>query len=159
MISFRSGGARFHLRAGAVVLDDEHLLLHRLEGDNFWALPGGRINMGEQAQLALTREFEEELSLSVECGPLVCVGENFFEYQGEPHHEVGLYFAVALPVGAPVRTKTAVHLGMEGDKRLEFKWFSLASLPHVDLRPRALREGLCAGRLPPHFVQTDANAA
>ena len=159
MISFRSGHHRFHLRAGAVVLNQAHVLLHRLEGDEFWALPGGRINMGEQAQQAIVREFLEELSLSVECGPLLCVGENFFEYQGEPHHELGLYFAVALPDTALRNDKSETHVGAEGGKRLEFRWFALSALRELDFRPSALREALCSGRLPVHFVQGMGGAA
>lgn len=153
MISFRAGSHRFHLRAGAVVIDRGHLLLHRLEGDAFWALPGGRVNAGEQACDALEREFLEELGLPVQCKELLCVGENFFEYEREPHHEVGLYFSVALPPDAPVNDKSATHQGVEGNRRLEFRWFSLASLRELDFRPAALRDSLSKALLPTHFVQ------
>jgi ADP-ribose pyrophosphatase YjhB (NUDIX family) len=158
MISFRSGDGRFHLRAGAVVVDQEHVLLHRLEGDVFWALPGGRIDMGEQGQQTIVREFLEELTLAVECGPLLCAGENFFEYQGEPHHEVSLYFAVTLPQTAFINNKTETHWGTEGNRRLEFGWFPLSELDQLDFRPVALRDALFRGTLPVHFVEGRRNA-
>lgn len=153
MISFRCGHHRFHLRAAAIVLDDHHLLLHRLEGEAFWALPGGRVNPGESAQQALAREFKEELSTSVEVGALCSTGENFFDDRGEAFHELGLYFAVRLPTGSPLADKSRTHIGQEGHKALEFRWFALSDLPSLDFHPRALRSSLCTGQWPAHFVQ------
>jgi len=160
MISFHRDGRRFHFRAGAIALHHEHVLLHRLEGDEFWAVPGGRVEMGEQASNAIEREFHEELGLSVHCGPLLCVGENFFEYQGEPHHEVGLYFAIQLPPDSSIQRLDVVHVGVEGHRRLEFKWFAQRELETIDFRPLALRAMLGLGAsIQPHFIQHASNAA
>lgn len=153
MISFRINSYRFHLRAGAIALEAEHLLLHRLEGDMFWALPGGRVEAGEEGAQTIVREFKEELELTVTCNELLGIGENFFEYDGEQHHEVGLYFSVTLPVESKVRDKERTHVGVEGDRRLEFKWFPLSALHNIDFRPAALRESLATGAVPTHFVQ------
>jgi 8-oxo-dGTP pyrophosphatase MutT (NUDIX family) len=153
MISFRLGSHRFHYRAGAVLVDDDYLLLHQLEGDNFWALPGGRVNSGETGQSAIRREFMEELGTTVECGPLLCTGENFFEYEGEPFHEVGLYFSAKLPSSSAFLVKNQVHLGTEAGRTLHFKWFPLIELQLIDMRPTALRYALAGGTLPNHFVQ------
>lgn len=155
MIAFRVGSHRFNYRAAAVVFDDGYLLLHRLEGDEFWALPGGRVNPGERAQDAIRREFLEELDVSVECGELLCTGENFFEHEGEPHHEIGLYFAATLPASGGVVDKNLAHLGSERGRQLLFRWFLLHDLPHIDLRPSALKKALASGSLPAHFVQGD----
>lgn len=153
MISFRINSHRFHLRAGAIALEAGHVLLHRLEGDMFWALPGGRVEAGEESAQTIVREFKEELAVTVTCNELLAIGENFFEYEGEPHHEVGLYFSIALPAESQVRNTEKTHVGVEGDRRLEFKWFPLSALHHIDFRPAALRESLATGAVPPHFVQ------
>lgn len=156
MISFHQNGRRFHLRAGGIVLHQDHVLLHRLEGDQFWAVPGGRVEMGEQAGETLIREFLEELGIGVTTGDLVCVGENFFDYQGEPHHEVGLYLAIELPQGSPLLDLEKTHVGTEGNQRLEFKWFHRGRLGSLDFRPSALRTLLeSAGSVKSHFVQRD----
>ena len=73
MISFHQNGRCFHLRAGGIALHEDHVLLHRLDGDEFWAIPGGRVEMGEQAGETLIREFHEELGIHVTTGDLVCV--------------------------------------------------------------------------------------
>lgn len=153
MVSAHVGAHHFQLRAGAIVLDGGHVLLHRLEGDRFWAVPGGRVEAGESGSQTIVREFKEELGLDVDCGALLGVGENFFVSGGQPQHELGLYFAVTLPMQATIRDKRQVHAGIEGARRLDFKWFALTSLPDLDLRPAALREALATGSIPPHFVQ------
>ncbi len=153
MISFDIKPYRFHYRAAAIVLDDGSLLLHRLRGDKFWALPGGRVEAGESAEEAISREFQEELGLAAECKQLACTGENFFEYDNQPHHEIGLCFYVALPADSEINEKDRIHIGVEGDKRLEFRWYALQDLPIIDMRPRALRQSLTAGTVPGHFVQ------
>jgi ADP-ribose pyrophosphatase YjhB (NUDIX family) len=153
MISIRVGSHRFHYRAAGIALDEGCLLLHRLDGDTFWALPGGRVNPGEEAREAIRREFKEELGIAVECDRLVCTGENFFEYDGEPHHEVGLYFSVRLPHGAALLRKEHSHFGTEAGRTLEFRWFPLAELRNLDMRPAVLREALASGQHAQHFVQ------
>ena len=147
------GARRFHLRVAAVVLEQDQVLLHRLERDDFWALPGGRVEVGELAKHAILREFLEELNVEVRCDHLLGVGENFFEHEGEPYHEIGLYFSVALSTEAAVRAKDKTHIGVEGNRRLEFKWFAVSQLAAINFQPKTLRESLSVGQFPQHFVQ------
>jgi 8-oxo-dGTP pyrophosphatase MutT (NUDIX family) len=50
---------------------DDRLLLCQLTYKNDWDLPGGVVEVGESPQLAVAREVEEELGLTIEAGPLV----------------------------------------------------------------------------------------
>ena len=85
-------------RAAAVIQSEGRVLLHRVVGDAFWALPGGGIDAGGTAAQALVRELQEELGQPVEPCPLACVVENFFTYAGTAYHEIGLYLhATPLP--------------------------------------------------------------
>lgn len=50
---------------------DEYLLVQEMDGQ--WALPGGRINVGETIEKGLKREVREEIGLEIEIGkPLDC---------------------------------------------------------------------------------------
>ena len=140
-----------------MVIEDGWVLLHRLEGDAIWALPGGRVDAGEQAASAVVREMMEEAHEQVECGELLFVIENFFEHNGSPQHEIGLYFRTVLQPGSRLRDKTRSHCGTEGCMALEFRWFQLAELAQVNLHPAILRAALsaCEGSTH-HLVQRPA---
>ena len=142
MISFDVNDHRFNLRAAAVFIVDDFVLLHRLEGDAIWALPGGRVVASEDGAAAVVRELLEELSETVECGELLFVIENFFEHQSRSNHEVGLYFSARLNADSPLRSRTRSHFGMESSSQLEFQWFRLSELSAVNLRPAFLRGAL-----------------
>lgn len=154
MISVDIAGHRFQLRAAAVVEHGGSVLLHRLEGDLFWALPGGRVEPGEDARATLAREMTEELNESVECAELLYVVENFFVHASRPHHEIGLYFRAHLSPASVVLDTARSHAGVEGSSRLEFRWFSRDELHEVDLRPSFLRQSLSQPALGfQHIVQ------
>ena len=146
MLSFRVAESRFQVRAAAVVLHDGFLLLHRAAPDEYWALPGGRVEILESAAATVEREMLEELAEPVICGPLLFVVENFFTLGETPNHELGLYFSATLPTGSDLLSKDRLHAGVEGHTKLEFRWFQQTELPRIDLRPAFLRESLSQSR-------------
>lgn len=144
MLSFHSNAQRFNLRAAAIVLNDDYVLLHRAKCDPFWALPGGRVEIGECASKTIVREMQEELSEKVTCGPLTHVIENFFVYAGEKHHELGMYFIVSLVPDSLLLNKERVHAGHEGPRQLEFRWFSQEQIPKINIAPKILSQVLAS---------------
>lgn len=121
MISVNIAGHRFQLRAAAVVVHEGFVLLHRLLGDAFWALPGGRVEPGEDGQTGGARGMREG-GAEVACAGLLYAVENFFS-AGQANHEIGLYFRVQFEADSPLLDKSRDHAGVEGDHRLEFHWF------------------------------------
>ncbi len=89
----------------------------------------------------------------MDCGHLACVGENFFCHDQASHHEIGLYFYACFPAVSNYNDKHMTHKGKEINRQLEFKWFEIQQLQHVDMRPQVIRDGLAAMTLPHHFVQ------
>jgi ADP-ribose pyrophosphatase YjhB (NUDIX family) len=159
MISFDAGTHQFHYRVAAVILRGRDVLLHQLEGDEFWALPGGRVEAGETASQAIVREFNEELGVAVECGEFLGAAENFFSYAGKPHHELGLYFAATPDPPTPLATAEGPYLGIEGERPLRFAWFDRSTLHSIDLRPRFLMDALASEEVRiGHAVQRDVAA-
>ncbi len=151
-----AAGPRVRLRAAAIITRMGQVLLHRMEGDAFWALPGGGIEPGESASQTVVREMQEELGVPVAAGALACVVENFFVYAGAAYHETGLYLHAHPEPGGLLDQSAGPYAGMEGARKLEFAWFSLSELAGLDLRPPFLREALAhdhAGVL--HIVHRD----
>jgi 8-oxo-dGTP pyrophosphatase MutT (NUDIX family) len=158
MISFDTGSHRFNLRAAAVIFEDEYVLLHQMQGDDFWCLPGGRVEPGEDAAQTVIREMREEIGACVRIERAFCFVENFFTYNGRPNHEIGLYFVAHLESGSPLLDLEVSHHGFEGNKRLTFSWVSRQRLSEVDVRPEFLRQLLQADHVAlAHVIQRESH--
>lgn len=156
---FRDGHTVFLCRVAGVAVDSGRVLLHRSEHDDFWGLPGGRLEVGETSHQALRREMLEEVGTEVRVGGLLWVVENFFDHvpldaphpgSGEiAHHELGLYLEMQLP---PHLTDTTSFSGTElagtpHEFALEYRWIEQSEVSRFDVRPAALTR-LLSGPIP-----------
>ena len=157
MISFESRGIRFQYRVAAVIIENDRVLLQKVEGEEWWFLPGGRAEAGETARDALRREMREELDAEVSVGRLLWVVENFFRLGPIAQHEVGLYFAATLAAGCARSIGAGPIEFSDGGSRIVAQWHGLHGLPALSVRPAFLTEGL--RELPvstEHVVSVDA---
>jgi len=139
MISFKKDNIRFNYRTAALIIHNNRILLHKTDTDDFWALPGGRVEMGEVSSDALIREMREEMNSDIIIERLLIVVENFFEYQKTDNHEIGFYYLVSLPENSNILSMDEFR-GYEQDFYLNFKWFSLEDAKQLDLYPEFLKE-------------------
>ncbi len=69
----------YRVSAKAVIVRDDGLVLCVKEGgDNYWNLPGGGIDFGENLQEALSRELHEEVGFSGDFSMKILGAETFF---------------------------------------------------------------------------------
>lgn len=85
-------GVSFKLRAAAIVVHQDHVLVCRADAVDGVFLPGGKIQFGESAQAAICREMHEEIGVRFEVDKPPLVVEAVREAHGAIHHEVGFYF-------------------------------------------------------------------
>lgn len=145
MISYDLPPGRFNLRAAAIAIRNGHVLIHRATFQDYWSLPGGRVEWGESSEQTVARELEEELGVRGEVAHLLFVRESLFSDQGKRYHELGYYFRVSLPDSFPFRTDGEIcHRCRDGKADLEFKWVPIAgeALAEHAFVPEALRERL-----------------
>jgi ADP-ribose pyrophosphatase YjhB (NUDIX family) len=143
MICFDVEGMRFNYRVGGIALRDQQVLLNRIGGQDYWFLPGGRVEMGETSQEGLRREMQEELQEDVHVGRLLWIAESFFvEMEGKSYHELGLYYVMDFAPEAPVYQAEEPFFRLEGQTRVTFQWFSLTELEHITFYPSFLVQGL-----------------
>jgi ADP-ribose pyrophosphatase YjhB (NUDIX family) len=141
MIRLEEGNNRFNYRVVGIAINENRVLLHKADGDNFWALPGGRAEFGEPSEQTLKREMKEEIGTEVEVVRLLWFVENFFTYAGYRYHEIALYFLMRLPATCKYLDQGSFE-GEDAGVKLTFQWF-----PH---QPEIL-SGL---PLLPSFLQT-----
>ncbi len=118
-------------RACGLMLREGKVLLQRKRNETIWALPGGRLETGETVEVALIREFREELGWDVQLGRRLWEIENVFTHEGLDIRQSEVCIAVSS--NAPLTVT---------DETLEFRWVSPAELPRLDVRPRVIRDRL-----------------
>lgn len=127
-------------RACAILRHRGRVLLNRYGGDDFWALPGGSVEVGEFSSGALEREVLEEVGIKVACGRLLWVIENLFDYRGTHYTEFGFYYEAAWPAGAAITE--GEFAGAEAEQF--FRWCDPNEVAAIDLRPSGLKTPLLA---------------
>lgn len=105
----------------AVVEGDEILLIRRGRAPHvgMWAVPGGKVDLGETLAEAATREVKEETGLLVELDEIVWVGE----FIDEDNHLVLIDF-LGRPTGGEV---------VAGDDATEFQWVRIEDAFGLDM--------------------------
>lgn len=157
MISFAVGRTQFQLRAAAILCHQGRWLLHRAAGDDFWTLPGGRVEAGEDTAQALRREMLEELGEPVQALQLDYVVESFYPHGGGACHELGFFYRCELAPASPLGRHQQPFAGQELDlaKPLTFAWFSPAQRSDLLVYPSFLRTAVLAEAWagPQHVVE------
>ena len=123
---------KFHyLVRGIIYLNGMVLLAHERGADNTF-LPGGHIEMGEKAQVALQREIEEEIGAIASVKQFIGAVECTWVAHGQANHEINLVFEVEIPDLNPVKPPKA------REAHLEFSWVNPEELEAHNLQPHPL---------------------
>ncbi len=96
-IGFTSDNKWFRLRACAVILRDNKILMCKNDTDDYYYSVGGGVNHGEKLEDAVLREVFEETGKRLEIDRLLFIHQNFFNgdfaTQGKLDcHELAFYF-------------------------------------------------------------------
>ncbi|WP_112181083.1 MULTISPECIES: NUDIX hydrolase [Paraliobacillus] len=132
--------AVFNYRVAGVMIEDDHVLIHKQVKEKHWALPGGRVKVLEDSQTSIKREIKEELGFDVSVDNLLWITENFFAYNNQNYHEIGLYYRISSAAFSSSFTKEEFY-GEEGE-RLIYKWTPISEIDGINLYPEFLKDGL-----------------
>jgi 8-oxo-dGTP diphosphatase len=120
----------------AVIADGSRLLLAQPAGEAWYFLPGGHVEPGEPALVALRRELEEELGVQrVHVGGVLAIVETGYTDARGDHHELNLVYRVA------------VDDAIDGSKEehISFRWLEQSELAQIDIRPKPVADLLRSG--------------
>ena len=120
-----------HIAAAVIMNDKGRLLLVRMRGTAYFMQPGGKIESGEEAHLALIRELREELNLELSQEELTPIGEFTDSAANEPGH---LVHACMFSVERRIQdVKPAAEIE-------EILWLSSSSISSSQLAPLTLNK-------------------
>ncbi len=138
MISFGKDGKRFKYRVAGLCVHDGYVLLTKADQDDYWILPGGKVELSEDTRTTLRRELVEETGYEAEIKDLLWIVENFFHLDETHYHELAFVYAIA-PTDPAILDDSWSHQTTDGDVRIELRWFELDKLEAVNFRPAFLR--------------------
>ncbi len=123
---------RFHYIARGIIFVDGRILLAHQEGADNTFLPGGYIESGEKAEVALIREIGEEIGLQASVKAFIGAVEAGWTEGDQEHHEICLLFELTVPEldsDRPPQSREA---------HLEFLWAAPDDLAAHNLLPESL---------------------
>ena len=111
----------------AVISDDKLLVVQKRDGPfaGRWALPGGKIELGETRETAAAREVKEETGLDVAIDDVIWVGETIGPGSPPQWHFTLVDFAAHVTGGELVA----------GDDAVDARWVTIDELVALPLFP------------------------
>lgn len=141
-INIKIGEYILNCRAVAIIECNNKILFQKRGGDKYWALPGGKIEVGEKTSDTVLRELKEELGL-VKCNvnDMAMVAEHFFEFDGNMYHQYIFGHRVSVSYDEYIYDNEEFR-GIEKDKNLIFKWFDKDMINDLEVKPDFLGDTL-----------------
>lgn len=136
MLSFQKGNSQFNFRSIALLIEDDHILIQKDMKDDFWALPGGRVEFFENSGDTVVREILEELGWKVQVVRPIWFIENFFQIGKTNFHEVSTIYLMKI-LDYNEYNPNIEFKGLED--HLTFKWSDISTLNDINLKPKELK--------------------
>lgn len=150
MICTDIDGYRFMARAGGIAICNGKVLLNKNCAQDYWFMPGGRIEAGEESREAIIREMKEEIGRTIDVKGLRCVIENFFTENGKKYHEIAFYYEMY--VGDVWEGNMYIK---DGGADIEYAWIDVADIDSVELYPKIMKRIIRNEESGNHFIVRD----
>lgn len=137
----------FTLRAGAIAIHNGCVMLNKSVDGDFWFIPGGRIEEGEDSHTAIIREIKEELNQDIHVHGLVCTIENFFIENTQKYHEICFYYRVTIP--EPWDGNKIIQ---DGKNKLEYAWLPINSINKETTYPAIIKDVISGSNTEKHII-------
>ena len=145
---FQSSEGNCHFRCAAVITRNGKILMQR-DSDEY-ALIGGHVQVGETGEETVVREFQEELSVRVQCRCLLWTEECFWTWQGVQTHTISFYYHADFCEGSHFPYDSGFH-PQKDNPRIEVGWVPYEKLNNLTVYPDFLKQQIFDLK-PGHFI-------
>ncbi len=122
----------FEIIVRGLVMNRGRVLVCQTKGRDYYFLPGGHVEFGENMKKALMREFDEELGVTPKGIKFIGSVENIFYQKEKLNHEINFIFTAEID-DENVEPK---------EDHLIFQWFLPHDLVEQRFVPPALRDAV-----------------
>ena len=138
-LRFKEENKVFYYRVGAIIIEDNHVLMIKCDSVDYFYSIGGAVSHGETAEEAVMRETQEETGVDYEIERPVFVYENIFSENNRDFHGIELFFLMK-PRGTREGPVCKSH-GMDGAKE-SLHWLPLNKMADTKLFPEFFKTRL-----------------
>jgi ADP-ribose pyrophosphatase YjhB (NUDIX family) len=122
----------FELIVRALIIYDNKILVCQTRGRDYFFLPGGHVEFGENMRYSLARELNEEIGAKIINSQFIGGVENLFEQDGLQKHEVSFVFLTEIDMKEIVSR----------EEHVEFFWFTMDEFVEKNIVPPALKDAV-----------------
>lgn len=132
-IGYKTSNTEFSLRAAALIIHKNRLLLVKNEKRGCFYTVGGGIQQNESSDKAVLRECYEETGCHFEIDRLIFIQERFFNLDNICHHEIVFFYLMK-------EKELEIQNGMNTDQQNEYLyWIPIDELENINLMPAFLK--------------------
>ena len=153
-LSLDLDGYKLNIRAAGVFVHNNKVLTHKNINKDHYALPGGRIEIGENSEETIKREIQEELEKEIEITGDIATIENVFEMDGKKYHELYFLHKVEFANEEDKKINYTLH-NIEEKEYLQYEWIDLMEIDKFNLVPVCLKEILKRKQFPVHMINDE----
>ena len=133
---------KFGSRGVGVLKKNNKILFQKRKDDEFWALPGGAIEVFERAKDVIVRELEEEIGITdVKVVRPLWFVEYFFKFDGLNQHQYIIGYLLDIDDNSDIVSKDIIE-GIEEGKNIIYKWIDIDKIKESKIKPEYLKEKL-----------------
>lgn len=145
---------KLNIRSAVIIVHNNKILTHKDINNEYYCLPGGRVQIGENSEKTAKREIKEELGKEIQITGYVTTIENFFEIDGIKYHEIYFLHKAEFIDEKDQRIENTMH-NIEGEDYLQYEWLDLEKIESYKILPKCIKESLEFKKFPIHVINDD----
>ncbi len=140
-----------NVRAGAIIIHNGKVLLHKNAKSDHYCIIGGRVQIGEDSKATAEREVEEELGKKIKTTRFIATIENFFKMDEKNYHEYFFLWEAEFVNDEDKKIEETLK-NKEGKKYLSYQWVKIDDLDKYNIVPEVVRDILKEKDFPTHKI-------